>query len=257
MAAKIDPIRSRYYDPLERAEIWSDWLFYLTAAVSIAVVLIDKEAHAMAYGALQTVFVVLALSSGLLGLCMRLYWAPRAQERRIADFLSSAFRVELTSERTTSYYNSKAGDPARRTALQVLENCFFTKHVARMMCMRSRAVVAIYGVVWVALVVNRETSIDVVVWLCQFVFGEAILSGLVRLEWLRARAERVFEAVFRQWKSAATDGPYFLASSINALVEYESHKATSGITLSSKLFEKNNVRLSQEWENIRGELEGN
>lgn len=255
MASKIDPIRDKYYEPLERAETWSVLLFYLTAPVSIAVVLIDKGGHPTAYVVFQIVFVVLALAGGLLGLCMRLYWAPRAQEKRIADFLSSAFNVELTPERTAGYYNNSASDPARRTALQLLENCFFTKDVARLTCARARVTFAAYGVVWVVLVVNRLTSIDIVVWLCQLVFGEAILSAWVRLEWLRARAESVFEAVFRQWKSAAADSRYFLASAIDALVEYESNKATSGVTLSSKLFEKNNVRLSQEWEQIRRELE--
>ena len=255
MTSKIDPIRDTYYKPLELAETWSAWLFYITAPVSIAVVLLDKGTHAIAYIAFQIAFVVLALAGSLLGLCMRLYWAPRAQEKRIADFLSSAFNVELSPERTAGYYNNSASDPARRMALQVLENCFFTKDVARLACVRARVTFAAYGVVWVVLVVNRWTSIDIVVWLCQLVFGEVILSAWIRLEWFRAKAERVFETVFRQWKGAATDNLYFLASSIDALVEYESHKATSGITLSSKLFEKNNVRLSQEWERIRRELE--
>ena len=120
MTSKIDPIRDTYYKPLELAETWSAWLFYITAPVSIAVVLLDKGTHAIAYIAFQIAFVVLALAGSLLGLCMRLYWAPRAQEKRIADFLSSAFNVELSPERTAGYYNNSASDPARRIALQVL-----------------------------------------------------------------------------------------------------------------------------------------
>lgn len=257
MAAKIDPIRDRYYRPLETVEDTSALLFYVTAIASIAVLLVDKTSHPTLYTTTQTAFIIFAVASALLGLAMRLYWGPRARDKRISDFVSSAFRVNLTPERTTGYYNNKATDAPRRAALQLLENSYFTKEVARLMLVRGRAVFAIYVVIWLVVIASRSTPIDLVAWLATVVFGEEVLSAWARLEWLCARAERAFEAMFRQWKSSAANTPSFMASAMESFALYECDKSTSAITLSSRLFGKHNVRLSAEWESLRKDLEGN
>jgi hypothetical protein len=255
VAAKIDPIRETYYQPLERAEQCSTVLFYLTALASIAVVLIEKVNHPGAYEYSQIIFLLLTAATAVLGILLRLYWAPRAQAKRNADFISKAFEVDLTPERTQGYYNSNASDPAKRIALQLLENSFFTKDIARRACWRSRAGSAVYVAIWIGLVVNRSTSIDLVAWVCQVVFGEAVLSSWARLEWLRSRSEAIFQGVYQRARGGLSHSQYFLASSINDLLEYEGAKAISGVTLPSKLFDRHNSRLSQEWETMRRSLE--
>lgn len=257
MAAKIDPIRARYYRPLETVEDWSSLIFYVTAIASIAVLLINKADYPTLYATTQTAFVIFVVASAVLGLAIKLYLGPRAQEKRVSDFVSSAFGVNLTPERTTGYYNNKAIDAPRRAALQLLENSYFTKEIARLMLVRRRAIFVIYVVIWLVVIASRSTPIDLVAGLATVVFGEEILSTWARLEWLRARAERIFEAMFRQWKNSQANTPSFAASAMESFALYECDKSTSAITLSSRLFDKYNVRLSAEWENLRKNLEGN
>lgn len=256
MHLKIDPIRGKYFAPLERAEKWFRWLFYLTAVVSVAVLLIDKQTHEPIYGALQIAFAILTVTTSVLAIGIRLYWAPRAHKRRMADYLSRAFAVDLTAERTQWYYNNSATEPARRLILQLLENCFFTKEIALLMCRRSRIVFTIYCCVWFVAVLFRGTPVDIAVVLCQVVFGEAVISACLRLEWLRNAAERIYDDVFRQLNSASGNTPFLLANAIDELVEYECHKAIAGVTLSSNLFDENNGRLSKQWEGVLLTLEG-
>lgn len=251
---KIDPIRDKYYVPLQRAESWSVWLFYATAIVSVAVLFVDKGSLPTAYLAAQTAFVAFALASALLNLMMRLYLGPRAQEKRVSDFVSNAFNVQLTSERTVGYFCNNATDPPRKLALQLLENCLFTKETVRLMCSEARLTFGIYLLIWLVVVINRGSPIDLVVWVCQIVFGGEILSAWLRVEWLRHRTESIFEALLRQYQSAAADTPFFLASSVDAFARYEADKATSGVTLSNQVFEKHNDRLSKEWDRIRATL---
>lgn len=255
MKGKIDPIRGKYFDPLESAESWFRWLFYVTAAVAVTVLLIDKQTCAFAYTVLQILFAILTIATSVLSVCMRLYLGSRAHRSRVADFLSRAFTVDLTAERTEKYYNSNAIDPARRMILQLLENCFFTKDIARLMCRRSRTTAAIYLVVLIAAIIFRRTPIDVTVVLCQVVFGEAVLSAWFRLEWLRMAAERIYDATYKQFKTLSGDTPFQMASAIEALLDYECHKASASITLASGIFDENNRRLSSEWEVIRERLE--
>lgn len=254
MNKKTDPIRDNFFVPLEMAETWLTLLFYVTAFISVLVLFIGKAESPGTYSFVQIAFVVLVISAFVLGLAVRFYWGPRAAEQRNADFASTAFAVNLTTERTHGYYNNTEVDPIRKTAFQLLENTFFTKEIARLMCARRRTVVGSYVVVWVAVFANRSTPIDVVAVACQVLFSEGIISSVIRLEWLRGKTERIFVSVFRHMQVSSSETPAHIASVIENLVAYETVKATSGVTLDGATFENNNARLSAEWDRISATL---
>lgn len=254
MNDKSDPISAKYFKPVEKAEATSEYLFYATAIVSLVVLFIDKAAYPTTYTAAQVIFGVLAVAGLLLGLAIKLYWAPRGADKRISDFVSAAFAVNLTPERTRGYYNNAATDPVRKAGFQLLENCFFTKEIARVMCVRRRAIVAVYALAWVAVMAYRDASLDFVLVALQVVFSEEIISSLIRLEWLRAKAERIFDAMYRHLSTSSQTGPTFAAYVVEHLVCYESAKATSNVTTSSEIFHTNNARLSAEWDRMRAAL---
>lgn len=254
MNAKIDPISAKYFKPVENAEAASEYLFYATAIVSLAVLFIDKAAYPSIYTVVQMIFGILTVAGLSLGLATKLYWAPRGADRRISDFVSAAFRVNLTPERTQGYYNNAATDPVRKAGFQLLENCFFTKEIARLMCVRRRATVAAYTFAWVAVMAYRDASVDFVLVALQVVFSEEVISSLVRLEWLRAKTERIFDAMYRHLSTSTQTGPAFAACVVEHLVCYESAKATSNVTTSSEVFYANNARLSAEWDRMRASL---
>jgi hypothetical protein len=249
--SKNDPIRESYYAPLEKAEHLLAWSFYITATISVLILLVDRGTHPDQYEVLQLAFVVLALFGFFVGLAIRFYWAPRAAEKRVADFLSNAFEVELSPERTSGYYNNDEQQPFRKVASQTAENAFFTKEVARLMCGRRRLVVGIYALLWITVVAHRGTPIDMVVIGCQVLFSEEVLTSVVRLEWLRAKSERIFDSMFRQLGQGAPEGQYAVATVVESLVCYEMVKAAANVTLSSAVFDRNNARLSKEWDQMR------
>lgn len=242
MNVKRDPISDKYFKPVEKAEAASEWLFYATAIVSLVVLFIDKTDHPTIYTVVQIVFGIFAVAGFLLGLATKLYWAPRGAEKRIADFVSAAFAVNLTSERTEGYYNNAATVPIRKAAFQLLENSFFTKEIARLMCFRRRAVVAAYILAWLAVIAYRDISVDFVMVALQVVFSEEIISSVIRLEWLRAKTERIFDVMYRHLSTSTETGTAFAACVVEHLVRYESDKATSNVTLSSAVFHANNAR---------------
>lgn len=254
MNNRADPISTKYFVPVERAEKASAGLFYANAVASLAVLVIDKIAHPIIYASIQTLFGLLVFTSFVLGLVTKLYLVPRGADKRVSDFVSAAFSVSLTPDRTAGYYNNTAADPTRRSALQLLENCYFTKEIVRLMCKRQRVIVSVYVVLWIIVMIYRDAPMDFVLVAIQVVFSEQIVSSIVRMEWLRSRTERIFDALFRQLNTTSQYGPCFSAYVIEQLVCYENAKATSNITTSSKIFHANNARLSGEWDRIRGSL---
>ena len=84
----------------------------------------------------------------------------------------------------------------------------------------------------------------------QAVFSEQIVSKWARLEWLHRSCEKTFDSLYRILQSklplAQRD-----AQVMEYMLAYETAKANTGITMSSKYFDEMNRELSSEWDRIR------
>lgn len=244
-----DPIRRNYFRPLEVAESISGWLFYLGAAISFAPLVINQINHPKLYSGALVAFSTIVVMIFIAGNATRLYFFPRAEDARRKEFISNTFGFDLIHHRTTGYYNNDETDPQRRMGLSVLENLFFTKTILRKMAPFARAKVLIYALAWLVVVLYRETPSDWIATAAQVIFSE-ILSRWLRLEWARARAERIYDASHRLFQSSPDPNRLF-PYALEAFGEYETGKALGGILLSQSVFQKNNQVLSAEWELVK------
>jgi hypothetical protein len=251
--SRSDPIRTRYYDVVEIADKVSDWLFYASAVLSVASLLVEKQVHPIAYNWILIFFAVAVAALFAVGLVSRLYLTPRAEDKRRQDFFTSACGVSLTHETTDGYYNNDFSEPIKRMAAQALENSHFSKAIALRMARTERMKVAVYAVTWLICVLNRQTDLGIVVAASQAVFSEQVVSKWLRLEWLRIRFEKTYDDVYRLLQSKPTASK-FNAMTLESLGMYETAKANAAITLCSKTFHRLNAELSAEWDQIKAGL---
>jgi len=251
--SRSDPIRSNYFDAVQQMEQVSCWLFYLNALLSFFTLLVDKQAQPGIYGVVLLLFSTSVVVMLALGLILRLYLTPRAEDKRRQDFVSSACNISLIHQQTDGYYNNDFKDPIKRMAAQVLENSLFSKEIARRMARRERARVAIYVLIWLALLLNRRSDLGWIVAASQAIFSEQILSKWLRLEWLRIRFEKTFDDVYKLFQTRPPVAQ-FNAHTLDALLAYETAKANAAVTLSSEIFDDLNPSLSEEWDKIKATL---
>lgn len=253
MDNKIDPIGKLYYDPLETAETAGDKLLYFLAVLSFLLLIVSKDAHPKIYDNLQILFVLGVIVSALLNLFSRLYLSPRAQEKRYQDFLSSAYGAHLTPERTKGYYNNSTSTPTQRLGAQLLENTFHSKDTARLMTIGSRWFVLVYFIVFVLLILNRSSNLEIISFAAQIFFGEQVLSKWARIEWTRKQFDTVFINLYQLLAKKLPDSETHVHI-LEMLQKYEVAKATTGVTLSKKIFLRRNQVVSEDWANIRKDL---
>lgn len=250
--SRSDPIRINYFDALEKTERCADGLFYVAAALSIISLLVDKSTPVL-YDIVLTVFAMTVFGLFWIGLAIRLYLMPRAEDMRRRDFFGSACDVSLSHQKTDGYYNNEFTEPIRRMAAQVFENSHFSKAIARRMAKAERMKVVAYAAIWLAFVVFRRVDIGVVIAVSQAVFSEQVLSKLIRLEWLRGRFEKTYETMYNLFQGKMAKAQ-FNAITLDTLSMYETAKSNAAITLSSKIFGEMNDELSKEWEQIQSTL---
>ena len=251
--SRSDPIRTNYFDAVQKAEKVTDWLFYLNALLSFCTLLVEQKTHPNVYDVVLLLFSISVVAMFALGMMLRLYLTPRAEDKRRQDFFSSACNVNLIHQQTDGYYNNDFKDPIKRMAAQVLENSLFSKEIALRMARRERVKGAVYALIWFVLLYNRRTDLGWIVAASQAIFSEQILSKLFRLEWLRIRFEKTFDDVFRLFQTKPSVAQ-FNAHALDALSMYETAKANAGITLSSTIFDDLNPTLSTEWDKVKATL---
>lgn len=250
-----DPIGPEFYVPLGTAERVSDVAFYLAAALSIVVLLVDKATQPKLYGAVQATFAVAVIGFFVSGIVLKTYFAARAHSGRIADFVSNAFSVPLVTSPSKGYYNTSADDPFLRVGSSVLENTLFSKSILAKMLRFERARICIYVFIWLWAAFYRVTDLELVTVAAQVLFSEQLLSRWVRMEWLRSRVERLYDDLYALIQSASNiNSKEFRARVIEALIRYETSKAQAGLSLSSRVFHKMNADLSLKWQSVSGQL---
>lgn len=252
---RTDPIGPEFYIPLKTAEKISDAAFYLAAALSIVILLVDKTSQPKLYGAVQATFAIAVIAIFVSGIVIRTYFASRAHSSRFADFVSNAFLVPLVPSPSEGYYNPPEGDALVRIGASVLENTLFTKAILGRMLRFERTRICLYVLGWLWAVVYRATDLELLAIAAQVLFSEQLLSRWVRMEWLRARVERLYEDLYALFQSTSDlQSKEFRARVIESLIRYETSKAQAGLSLSSRVFEKLNPELSQKWTSLCDQL---
>lgn len=246
----FDPIGNRFFKPLKTTDSFSNWLFYITAFLSFAALLVDQKEQPGLYNGLQSAFVICAVGLFTVGHVIRLYLWPRAETKRRQDFLSYSLGTNLTHLQSSGYYNNNETDPIRRMGAAILENTHFTKGVALEMCKSERLQTAFYVILWLVMLLNRNSDLGWLAIAAQVLFSEQLVSRAMRIEWLRIKAEEIHNELLKIFGSAPSDDA-LRAYVIEAFASYETTKANAGVVLSSKVFVKLNAPLSDEWAKIK------
>lgn len=247
---RSDPIRDRFFKPMEIADQVSNWLFFIAAGLSFLALSCDPKKNLDAYNLVQTTFIVCAVLLFFLGQASRLYFWPRAENPRRKDFLSYCLGKNLTHIRTIGYYNNDESHPVRRMGAAVLENTHFTKRVTLKMLKNVRLWTVLYLIIWFIALAERKTDLGWIAVAAQALFSEQLVSRWLRMEWLRWKCEEIYDNLLTGFGSSA-DGDVLQPYVLDAFCGYESAKTNAGILMSDKIFKKLNPTLSAEWDQIK------
>ncbi|MFC0220181.1 hypothetical protein ACFFJ7_17475 [Pseudochelatococcus lubricantis] len=137
----------------------------------------------------------------------------------------------------------------------VLENTLFTKSILGRMLHFERTRICVYILAWLWAAVYRATDLELLAVAAQVLFSEQLLSRWVRMEWLRSRAERLYEDLYALIQSTSDlSSKEFRARVIETLIRYETSKAQAGLSLSTGVFNKLNPELSHKWRSLCDQL---
>lgn len=254
-AERIDELE-KYYKPIENIDEWNNWIFWVSAILSIAVFFKNQIPWSNLQNLPETLFIVTAIAHLGLSLYARFYLLPLAEHKRRKQLLSDSFAVPLITEITQKYYNNEVSPSVARLGANVLENTLFAKTITYKMAFRERIKIFAYFVIWILALVWRSTDLGLLVIVTQTLFSSEIIENWIRLELLHRETEKIYDELYDKFlhkiSLLSSDG---IASVLDAFATYESVKSMTGIRQLRSIFLAINPELSNEWDTIRARLE--
>jgi hypothetical protein len=245
----------KYYKPIDFWNAWVHRIFWITACFSVAVLFYDSIPVPSIKEILSILFLVGVISHLGITLYLRLHLIPIAEEKRRRQLLSNSFGVYLTPEKTIKYYNNQITPSIKKLGANVLENAFYAKSVCGKMAANARVKVCFYFIIWIIVLLSRETPLDLLVAITQTVFSGEIIINFFSLEILRRKNEELYNELYKAFLNKIDfDSPSGIACILDSFASYESAKASASLKQSSKIFFELKPQLDKEWDEIKEKL---
>ncbi|TBW91158.1 hypothetical protein MOV58_12295 (plasmid) [Staphylococcus hominis] len=202
-------------------------------------------------------FILVLIIFFLIDTILTVWLVPKIENMRKTHLLSNSLDISLNDEKTKNYYNNTSPPSIYRLGLNVFENSLFSFEVSKKMLHKERCKVIIFLGIFIVLVLIRSTHIEVILFLVQFLFGTSIINSWLKLESYKSETEKIYNkcrAIYLSNNEKQKLTKLNLSKILDVTIEYEALKARTGVMLSTKIFNKINPRVSEEWEEIKKEL---
>lgn len=251
---RVDEV-SCYYETVNRIGKWSGYLFWLIAILSLGIPYIIPECNATVTSSIQPIFICLVLLHFGLAQISRFYLLPRAERKRRQQLLSDSFGAPLSHDRTVDYYNNDYAPNMVRLGANTMENAFFSKQIAATMLPSKRLITFVYMILWVFLFALPDCKPETLMWITQLVFSTEVFIQWLTLELLRRAYKGTYDELHSLFLNDINgESPKAIATILDSFTSYEAAKHSAGFLLSSKVFFKENPKLTEKWNQIRTDL---
>ena len=255
MSERFDSL-DRHYKKIEELNMATSILFWMNAALSIVVFFVDN--YITVNNILLFVFTITTLSYFIIEINLSIFRIPEVEEKRRVHLLTNSFNVPLDNERTNKYYNNELEPSLLKLGANIFENSLFAERVTHEMVKRERIKVGIFVLLFVIALVLRTTEVELISIIAQTLFASTVIPAYLRLEVLHSKNKAIFDSlydIFLLHSQRTSDSDEKLSAKIlDCFVKYESAKAYSGVKQDSKIFHKINDDVTQEWEEIKRNL---
>ncbi|WRP06895.1 hypothetical protein U9J35_01620 [Rossellomorea aquimaris] len=254
MSERYDSL-DRHYKNIEKLNTSTSILFWVNAALSIAVFFVDE--YLTAKNTLLFVFTLTTITYFVIDNYLSIFEIPKVEDKRRVHLLTNSFNVPLDNERTNKYYNNELEPSLLKLGANIFEDSLFAERVTLEMAKRERIKVVLFVFVFVVALMFRTTEMELISILAQTLFASTLIPAYIRLEVLHYKNKVIFDSlhdIFLFHKQSPENDERLTAKLLDCFVKYESAKAYSGVKQDTEIFNKINSELSQEWDEIKDNL---
>lgn len=232
------------YDRINKISKISNFLFYTNIIISLILMFDFKHRDYIVI-----INIILTLGYVIITNINEMYFNNVAENERRKSLLKESFNINTTLKETNKYYNNNKEPSIEKLGLNCYESAFFTKNVIDKMIPSNIIKICIIVVIYMILMIKLE-NMDLLLIITQTLFSAEFIIYFIKLCYYKFQLEKVcneFKNVFFILGLKNENSQVLI---LDATMDYECLKSYCKISTSSKIFFKNNEKLSKEWNRL-------
>ena len=179
-----------------------------------------------------------------------------AEETRRKGFFDKSFGTKMADIDSEGYYDTDDVPHGLRKALANLhENSFYSNRISGEMLSKVQKKLVFMGLLFIVITVTNVFKVQVTVALINAIMALDVIGEFLGLKYFYTETKRVFEECKGIWEDFDNDRSQadnkLFASIMKAYSRYETTLAYESIMLDSKIYNKLNAQLENEWEGLK------
>lgn len=236
------------YNWLKYTAVISTSMLYSSAIISLVMLILNffKIAGVELTDFLNKVLAFLSIVYFLTDFCQSCIF-HKAESLRNLDFIDNSFNTKFAQKNSIGYYsNDEIGTGIVKMGINNFENTFFTKSVTAKMFNKQ-----LWNFILVVLVilVCVLTSTESLVVISQLALPFTIILHTLKLYIFHTKVSAIFYNYKEIFSKSNQDD--LAPNIIKNVINYEKILSWAGIPVDSKIFNKMNTDLSQQWDDIK------
>jgi hypothetical protein len=256
MSERFDSL-DKHYEVIDKLNSILSWLFWINAALSIAVFFVDEILEVK--NIFLFVFIITTSIYFIIDNYLSIFKIPSIEDKRRVHLLAESFGVPLDNEKTNLYYNNNLEPSLLKLGAHIFENVLCSKRVTHEMVKRERIKVGMFLIVFLVALLLRTTQMELLSILAQTLFASTLITAYIKLEVLCLKHKSIYDCLYdifllHKKQDTQENDDKMSAKLLDCFVKYEAAKAYSGVKQNTEIFFKFKDELTQEWEEIKQKL---
>jgi len=181
------------------------------------------------------------------------YFLFKAESRRRLDFIDNSFDTNLSGRRSEEYFTNSNLDPGLyKMAVNSFENALFSYNVSKRML--PNLVFKNLVIIFIFILAASLGEKQIVILIFQLSLPVILFQQLIKLWVYNVNTEIVleeFQSLFEDLKTIEHEKKS--AKILRNIIHYESNISWGSVLLSSRIFNKINPTISNEWTTLKKE----
>jgi len=243
------------YKIKNRLENINKFIFWLTLLLSVFPILFAEFYTEYKFVDLINIFNIIGISLFfIIEILNEFILLPLADNKRRDDFIDNSFGSKFSIRSSIDYYdNQEIENGIYKAAVNQFENCFFTYSLVKISTVSKIVIPTTMLIIMSIIAYYGFSQVPFALTILQAFFSANILGDLVKHLILMNRLANIQDSWLQLFQNIEFK-QYVLNFQPHILrfwLQYETLHSKINANISSRVFEKNNARLTEDWNNLK------
>ena len=179
----------------------------------------------------------------------------KAENELRKTMISNSFDINITTTKTDNYYTNNVKPSIERMGMNCFESTLYTNKITEKMIGNKFVKVMILIISWI-IFITKIDNIAIILLLTQIIFSTDVLLDFVKIIYYHIKVDTIYNNFYRMLVTNKYEEKN-IPMIIELVMEYECLKNYCHITLSDKIFRKENIELEKKWKEILDDIDKN